>query len=419
MSNKKFPNLKITIPKNCSVTEQDVYNSVNAYSITPRVITSREYQDNTKLPIFTETYTDNSIQITRYGIDAKSKNANWANETKLVVNTNNPTLILEGKSSTSNTNKSHVGRVTQAKVEITPIEKHLLKQAIKYLTSVTDQRVVLLDIFERDFSIEVNKVTKATKDHGGEVKFDDTQPKIHCIALYKQPDNKILIVDPSNSDFSLHVQGFVNQIDTSLLLSEIKPGYKIYTVPTSKKTGDSAELYRDCIDIAVKIAIKIAFKLSNNLTALSSKNLGETLEAIPNSAINTELKTIVTYATETPLKFLQQSDVVSSNDVYKKLCQWLKTTQTDPILKAAFLQTVNTFSRSLQGLDTIYNGSKAFTEENVNSFIQSINSTMKETALTSFHSLSTLSDASTQTTALDNSSDVSIIGSSTDTPDAT
>ncbi|HJK87186.1 MAG TPA: ankyrin repeat domain-containing protein [Candidatus Megaira endosymbiont of Nemacystus decipiens] len=110
--------------------------------------------------------------------------------------------------------------------------------------------VILIDIFEHE--------------KGGLPKLSST----HTVCLWKQQDDKLLIIDPSNADYSSFLKGLIQKQASD---SDLK--INIYNVDKKNKKFYQSdllgplkdELSRDCIDIAVKIGLQIQENLSNNL----------------------------------------------------------------------------------------------------------------------------------------------------------
>ena len=96
---------------------------------------------------------------------------------------------------------------------------------------------MLVDIFVRDSSGIIGKIKDSTHTI-------DT----HTIVLFKNPDGKLIVIDPSNSSLSSHIADLYNVdifADTDFYVP--KREIRIYE-------GDKEAGYRDCVDIAVKIA---------------------------------------------------------------------------------------------------------------------------------------------------------------------
>ncbi|MES2215613.1 MAG: hypothetical protein V4485_06380 [Pseudomonadota bacterium] len=99
-------------------------------------------------------------------------------------------------------------------------------------------------------------------------------PEVHSVVLYKQvididkdgyTNFQIFVVDPSNSEFSKHLDHHVIEAFVSVSCAAItdnrwvdiitpqKP-LQIYTIPENHPHGPDANQFRDCVDIAIKIA---------------------------------------------------------------------------------------------------------------------------------------------------------------------
>lgn len=161
-----------------------------------------------------------------------------------------------------------------------PIEVIRIKEAIAHCNK-TASKTVLVDIFERD-------------DKGNILIGDDKKPGIHTIVLCMQDDgasDQILVIDPSNSDFSKHIaynNGTICGYDKPkhILIPNLQ--ISIYSVPSGAKTGPNPHEYRDCTDIAAKLA----FGLEHYTGAIDMSKLADlTLvkEVTNNDTVNTNL----------------------------------------------------------------------------------------------------------------------------------
>lgn len=136
-----------------------------------------------------------------------------------------------------------------------PIEIINIRKALESL-NVSNNKAALIDIFARL--------------DDGKIRIDDTKGRaeIHTVVLYKQEitdeDNKqpqILIIDPSNSQFSKHLASnfglvFLEGIGiSSIEISAPPKTVKIYSPAPGKSTGPNPSDSRDCTDVAVKIAL--------------------------------------------------------------------------------------------------------------------------------------------------------------------
>ncbi len=135
-----------------------------------------------------------------------------------------------------------------AKVPHNQLEINLIKQATKHLME-SDAKTVLVDIFARH-------ITNTKEEHGLVKTIEDKIPETHTVVLYRVDDSKVFLIDPSNYYFSSHIAN----ADINSKLGDVQiqvpsqKGYKIYSPLSSDQTGFSEKLWRDCIDIAVKLA---------------------------------------------------------------------------------------------------------------------------------------------------------------------
>ena len=97
-----------------------------------------------------------------------------------------------------------------------------------------NKKTVLVDVFER------------AKEKTGLIDITKT----HTVVLYNT-GSKILVIDPNNPQFSSHLANFSEQIETTCTPNNL---YKIYSRPDNTITGYAKVLWRDCVDIAVKLA---------------------------------------------------------------------------------------------------------------------------------------------------------------------
>ena len=125
------------------------------------------------------------------------------------------------------------------------LEIDLMKNAVQCLKD-SSEKTILVDIFARHIT--------NTKEENGLIKLTNEVPETHTIVLHKIDENNIFLVDPSNYYFSSHIVNMMKEgLDVKIHVPNQK-GYKIYSPISSDKTGSHDELWRDCIDIAVKLA---------------------------------------------------------------------------------------------------------------------------------------------------------------------
>ena len=167
-----------------------------------------------------------------------------ANETILTV--------VEETASKKSGPSSQPGAEKTTKIKLLhPLELEVLSNATSFLLG-SAAKSVAVDIFD--------------KDKDGRIKFDDKSEKLitHITVLYKQTmdsNNQIFLIDPSNSDFSKHLnhpilKAFVSR-GTGKWVDIIAPQkpLQIYSLPSSDSvTGPRSDQFRSCDDIAVKLA---------------------------------------------------------------------------------------------------------------------------------------------------------------------
>ena len=129
-----------------------------------------------------------------------------------------------------------------------PAELYNLHKAINSLISTEGPHAVVVDILVRDLkSCLINE------------KSDANHAEIHAIVLYKNHTGDIIVIDPNNSDYSLHVAASYNSIvlcthDNQFKIGAPKTQLKIFANPTSDT------IINDCVDIAAKIAADLIAK---------------------------------------------------------------------------------------------------------------------------------------------------------------
>jgi hypothetical protein len=186
---------------------------------------------------YSDTYANSSENVSRFGInvamiDLLNKSQDLA---CIYTPVDKPESIKPGSSS------KKVKEDTVSVKRLHPLEICLIQDAIDYLKTQR-KKSVLIDIFARN--------------DDGTISMKATQLETHTIVLYLQKDI-IVIIDPSNSDFSKHLS-FNNlrlfRAGGSVPITVPSGSFKIYSVPDKDKIGPNPDQYRDCIDIAVKIA---------------------------------------------------------------------------------------------------------------------------------------------------------------------
>ena len=377
---KRFNHIKLDIPSRLESDKSNIEKNIEKHTITPRCLSKREYIENTdNFPIFTETYDEKDTKVQRHGMDTSIAIDTW----------NVITALTQVPKSTNDqisnvTEKSLLGRVQLANVEVSKIEQSLLKLALETLKT---NNVVLVDMFERDFG-----TNRERKD--GAVKFKDGEALIHCIALYKQPTSKeVLIIDPSNSDFSLHIKHFIEQSnnEAQITVSTIKGGIKIYSVPEGKALGYTDGTYRNCIDIAVKIALKLVSRTnSNDITATPANDtyILKELGTIPNEGAKSLLSRLNELYTKTPMQFLQTSSSSLIDQLSNKFELLYKNLIKDKISEAKYEAIKkDTYIEKLTSLNSTYLEQHSLSSDDVNGFFKETIQSMDQVATTSHASL--------------------------------
>ena len=125
-------------------------------------------------------------------------------------------------------------------LDLHPIEKFLLDKAICYLNTNQSRHVVLVDIL-------------ALEDDGF-VKIKSGKIETHTIVICKFQD-KFYLIDPTTKKFSERISSTYSHLSNSGNKS-VEDFYKTkgptgYSLPSNIDSN----LYRDCIDIGVKIVI--------------------------------------------------------------------------------------------------------------------------------------------------------------------
>ncbi len=292
---------------------KDNISDITKYSITPETFKERCFKSDQDV-IFEDEYSFNGKHhnsfVRRYGIDRfKLPVSMDANQNVIIGNE----LISIGNAQGSNSSfGSKYISDRSFEVKVYNNEMDALLNAIDYLLNTTcTQKTVLVDIFNRNICVEANSIKEQRiKTEGTNQKY----PETHTILLFRQPDNKIFVIDPNNAQYSLHVTSKNNSINTKLqefknpnlplktaysnialyinqsgmpeieTINMVKSTDKIQIYNSSKKKGASNGDARDCVDIAVKLAFLLeehSGALPKDSNALS--NINE-IQYVSNSA---------------------------------------------------------------------------------------------------------------------------------------
>ena len=209
------------------------------------LITQFDYQD---LSIFVDTYQNNPGNVVcRYGL----------NSLVLVDTVKSYNAVLQQKGPPLNQKSGNSSKTELPKTVLHPLEIITIIKAIKYMQEET--KTALIDIFVRD------DIVKGDKE---KIKFDIKTglPETHTVVLYQNSSGDIVLIDPSNSDFSKHLASEMSSLLVSgeLMDQTLKvPTKEIKIYTPGKDIGPGTNQYRDCIDIAVKIAFGL-----NNYTGI-------------------------------------------------------------------------------------------------------------------------------------------------------
>jgi hypothetical protein len=185
-------------------------------------------------------YTNSHSAVRRFGIDVDCLVGNAIQDLSII---SVPTV--SGGSVKSGSKASSGVKLKDFAHLLHPLEVHQIREAIKHVNS--NNKTALVDIFE---SLEDGRINIGS----------DGKPGIHTVLLSQQivkATTQILVIDPSNSEFSRHLM-FNKEIicgvgiPVEILASPVM--IKIYAAPSKASVGPASDQYRDCTDIAVKLA---------------------------------------------------------------------------------------------------------------------------------------------------------------------
>lgn len=191
-----------------------------------------------------EHYATKINEVTRFSINTYSLDTTMAIK---LASISIPTVV--GSIKTSSKTASSGGKGKDLAHMLHPLEVFHIREAIEFCLKES-KKTALIDIFAR-------------KENGEILLESNGVPEIHTIVLYIQnttSNKQILIIDPSNSDFSKHVMfnsDIIFMEHAKIMPIEIltPPNtLKIYVPPAKVLTGPNPDQPRDCVDIAVKIA---------------------------------------------------------------------------------------------------------------------------------------------------------------------
>ncbi len=199
-------------------------------------------------------------------------------------------------------------------------ETTLIKSAVEYFTTNPNRKTILLDIFERNLQTTLIEDIKKT----------------HTIVLYNT-GTKILVIDPSNPQFSSHLANFANYMEVSYSGND---KYKIYQPPDKADEngllGSNPSQWRDCIDIAVKLAFgfnntKIIYKTVDEIIASDIAKRISNNPDIDRSIIVKDLSARIKQASDINQveKFDRIEKIIDKNiqmtkNFHPKVCEYIK-----------------------------------------------------------------------------------------------
>ena len=306
------------------------YQLVKKRSITPDTHKIKEVEISGDYSIYKDKYEYKGNSVIHFGINKQSELL--AQE---VFNHNKKPFVkdlldLETKSNISkNTNKYEEYSKT---INLIGVEKELMQTAVDFLVN-DKQKTVLVDVFER------------AKEKTGLIDITKT----HTVVLYNT-GSKILVIDPNNPQFSSHLANFSEQIETTCTPNNL---YKIYSRPDNTITGYAKVLWRDCVDIAVKLAFGF------NMETEVYKSIDEVVKSKVVKLItnNDKIDDSIFYSKNVSARIKQQSDI----DLVQKFFEQQK--EQNKIFKKSKLEADNLLNEKINNLQLEYNHNLIVLEE--------------------------------------------------------
>ena len=338
----------------------------NEYSITPDTFYARALltSGNEATGRFVERYTHSGNEVLRFGISASAV-------TEEEVSKNPSMYTKTGKSQISGTNKSL--SESDKLVNHHPLEIDSLKDAITHLLATGNTRTVLVDILERvaDGNREIKLTSKGEKD-------GEYTVQTHSVLLYKNPaksktlekngTHEIVVIDPSNIEFSSHLSSTKLQEKLRDMPSNfdkiLTPSGKLQIYKPAQKgvVGPEISHYRDCIDIAVKLAFglnkeELTFSIAQSQQVEQSPS---TSESKNNLAAN-YIKTL------SVIKQISNDSTIDTTIIVADI----KSKTSDRIKQASDTEISKKFYQLQVGLDTLQKTAKViFGEEEATKFLK-------------------------------------------------
>ena len=189
-------------------------------------------------------------EVTRFGMDTSNLAGSIGAELASICVPSTPTSSVKSGGSKGTTSSTGPKKANGEQHMLHPLEVLNIRTALEFCQT-QGKKTVLVDIFARDEKTSVIKL----EGNGA--------PEVHTVVLYLQQDSgrdQVLVIDPSNSEFSKHLAGNSDLIflpHTGILPREVlvpPTQVKIYSPPSGAVTGPNPDSPRECTDIAVKLA---------------------------------------------------------------------------------------------------------------------------------------------------------------------
>lgn len=157
---------------------------------------------------------------------------------------------LAGRPSAEELEQSRAGQISTALPAAAAAATAAIPSTTQAQFTGFAQNVVVVDILVRE---------------NGKIKVENGVPHTHAIVLWKEKDDKIILIDPNKGEFSAHIGKALHSIPAFSLQPQVVSGLMPDEVPYAnlkKITGyspddDENPKPRDCVDIAVKLALEI------------------------------------------------------------------------------------------------------------------------------------------------------------------
>jgi hypothetical protein len=250
---------------------------------------------------------EKNFLVKRYGINVKSslEIEEYNQIMKTFFDKSDSSDLASSKKSSK---KSADKAIEDNKKLLHPVEVFVLEQALAVLQQAEASKVVLLDIFERKTD--------------GTINMQDKLAKTHTLVLCDKGDKQFELIDPSNSDFSIHLVSNCNRKFFASLGIDIvvHKNIKLYIPASSNNVGSEYNQFRDCIDIAAKVA----FVILNNVHLLSKQSSVyemKEIQELSNQREVDEMYPDFPQNVQYPLRVKQSSSNNDRNDCHEVLCK--------------------------------------------------------------------------------------------------